>query len=161
MIKAIVYKSSTGHTLEYAKMLSRKLNIPYYTIKEANKHLTRNESIIYLGWICAGRICGLSKVKKQYNIKCLGMVGVYPESEEYKKSLRESNDVKSELFYLQGGINYNKLKGIKRSVIQIVGKAITKENKPENKELIEAFKMGKSFVSEKNLEKMVQYIKEE
>lgn len=161
MIKAIVYKSSTGHTLEYVKMLSEKLNIPYYTIKEANKQIGRNESIIYLGWICAGRICGVSKAKKRYNIKCCGGVGIYPESEEYKKSLSDANNLKSELFYLQGGINYNKLKGFKRKVIQIVGKALMKENQPENQELIKAFKEGKSFVSEKNIEKMLQYIKEE
>ena len=161
MIKAIVYKSSTGHTLEYAKMLSKKLNIPYYTITEANRKIKNNESIIYLGWICAGRICGISKVRKQYDIKCCCGVGAYPESEEYRKSLKDANNIKSELFYLRGGIDYNKLKGIKRKVIQLVGKAIAKENKPEDKELIEVFKEGKSFVSEKNIEKILQYIKEE
>ena len=161
MIKAIVYKSSTGHTLEYAKMLSEKLNIPYYTIKEANKKIKRNESIIYLGWICAGRICGVSKVRKQYNIKCCGGVGAYPESEEYTKSLKDANNIKSKLFYLRGGIDYNKLKGVKRKVIQMVGKAIEKENKSEDEELIEVFKDGKTFVSEKNIEKMLQYIEEE
>ena len=36
-----------------------------------------------------------------------------------------------------------------------------KENKPEDKELIEVFKEGKSFVSEKSIEKILQYIKEE
>ena len=35
MIKAIVYKSKTGHTEKYAKMIGEKLNIPYYTLKEA------------------------------------------------------------------------------------------------------------------------------
>ena len=29
MLKAIVYKSNTGYTENYAKMLSEKLNIPY------------------------------------------------------------------------------------------------------------------------------------
>lgn len=31
----IVYESNTGHTKQYAKMLSEKLNIPYFTISEA------------------------------------------------------------------------------------------------------------------------------
>ena len=35
MLKSIVYKTNTGHTFEYAKMLSEKLEIPYYSIKEA------------------------------------------------------------------------------------------------------------------------------
>ena len=35
MIKAIVYKSNTGHTEQYAHLLSGKLNIPCYSLREA------------------------------------------------------------------------------------------------------------------------------
>ena len=33
MIKAIVYKSSTGHTKQYAEMLGDSLKIPAYDLK--------------------------------------------------------------------------------------------------------------------------------
>ena len=69
MIKAIVYKSNTGHTMEYAKMLSKKLNIPYFTINEAKNNLKNKEEIVYLGWVCATKISGLGKVRKKYDIK--------------------------------------------------------------------------------------------
>ena len=42
MIKAIVYKSNSGFTKEYALMLSKKLTLPVYDIKEANKSLFKN-----------------------------------------------------------------------------------------------------------------------
>ena len=35
MIKSIVYKSSTGHTKQYAEMLGESLKIPVYNLEEA------------------------------------------------------------------------------------------------------------------------------
>ena len=158
MIKAIVYKSSTGHTMQYAKILSQKLNIPYFTINEAKSKLQKRDEIIYLGWVCATRICGLGKVKNKYNIKCYGAVGLFINDENYIKSLKESNKLDKELFYMQGGLDYTKLKGIKRKMFQMIGNIMEKENKPENQELIKIFKDGANFVSEKNLEPMLEYI---
>ena len=47
MIKAIIYESKTNHTLRYAKMLSDKLKIPYYTSAEAANHLTKEDKAIF------------------------------------------------------------------------------------------------------------------
>ena len=57
-MKAIVYKSNAGHTMQYAIILSKKLNIPCYDIKDAIKYLSKGDEIIYLGWVCAGRMKG-------------------------------------------------------------------------------------------------------
>ena len=64
MIKSIVYKSNTGHTKQYAEMLSEVLNVPAYDLKEAKSNLKKNDEIVFLGWVCATKIQGLSKVKK-------------------------------------------------------------------------------------------------
>ena len=45
VIKAIVYKSKTGHTEKYAKMIGEKLNIPCYALKEAKTKLMKNDEI--------------------------------------------------------------------------------------------------------------------
>lgn len=158
MLKAIVYKSNTGHTLQYAKMLSEKLEIPYYTIKEAKKCLKQEDEIIYLGWICATKICGLNKVRNKYQIKCCAGVGVNPEGEEYTQKLKMANKMDKPLFYLRGGIDYTKLKGLKRKLLKMVGKAIEQENKPEDKEMIEMFKKGANYVSENNLDEILKYM---
>ncbi len=158
MIKAIVYKSNTGHTLRYAKMLKEKLNIPCYSIKEAKTCLSSKEEIVYLGWVCANKICGLSKATKKYNVKCCGAVGAYPESEEYIKGLKNFNKVTMPFFYLHGGIDFSKLKGIQKSIVKMVGKMLEKENKPENEEIYKIFNDGADFVEEKNLDNMLKYI---
>lgn len=158
MIKAIVYKSNTGHTMQYAEMLSEKLNIPYFTINEAKTNLQKQDEIVYLGWVCATKICGLGKVKNRYKVKCYGAVGLFPKDENYIKNLKESNKLDKDLFYMQGGLDYTKLKGIKRKMLQLVGNAMEKDNKPENQEMIKIFKSGANFVTEKNLEPMIQFL---
>ncbi len=158
MIKAIVYKSNTGHTMQYAKMLSEKLKIPYFTIDEAKNNLRRKDEIVYLGWVCATKICGLRKVENKYSIKCCGAVGLFPSDENYIKNLKNANNLDKDLFYMQGGLDYTKLKGIKRKILQLVSNAMEKDNKPENQEMIKIFKNGANFVSEKNLEPMIQFL---
>lgn len=158
MIKAIVYKSNTGHTMQYAEMLSEKLNIPYFTINEAKTNLQKQDEIVYLGWVCATKICGLGKVKNRYKVKCYGAVGLFPKDENYIKNLKESNKLDKDLFYMQGGLDYTKLKGIKRKILELVSNAMEKDNKPENQEMIKIFNNGDNFVSEKNLEPMIKFL---
>ena len=84
MIKAIVYKSNSGFTKEYALMLSKKLALPVYDIKEANKSLSKNDEIIYMGWIMAGNVQGLNKAKK-YAIKAIVAVGMTYDDKQEKE----------------------------------------------------------------------------
>lgn len=156
----IVYESNTGHTKQYAKMLSEKLNIPYFTISEARANLKKHDEIIFLGWVCAAKIRGLGKVRNRYKIKCCGAVGVFPKDDSYTKSLKEANKLDRELFYMQGGLDYTKLKGIKRKILQLIGSAMEKDNKPKNQEMIKMFKNGANFVTEDKLVPMIKYIKE-
>ena len=157
MIKAIVYKSSTGHTKQYAEMLGESLKIPVYNLEEAKSNLKKNDEIIFLGWVCATKIQGLSKIKR-YNVKCIGAVGAYPAEKNYIENLKNANKVNVELFYLRGGLDFNKLTGLKKKVLQFVKNMIEKENKAENQEMIKLFKDGGNYVSDENLKPMLNYI---
>ena len=157
MIKAIVYKSNTGYTKQYAEMLGESLKVPVYNLKEAKSKLKKNDEIVFLGWICATKIQGLSKIKN-YNVKCIGAVGAYPVEKNYIESLIQANKVNVELFYLRGGLDLNKLTGLKKKVLQFVGNMMEKENKAENQEMIKLFKNGANYVSNENLEPMLKYI---
>lgn len=157
-MEAIVYQSNTGHTLEYAKMLSRELDIPYYSVKETKKMLRPGATIIFLGWVCATKIQGLNKVKN-YSIKCVGAVGAYPYELGYIESLKKSNHLK-QVFYMRGGINYQKIKGFKKKILELVGKAMAKDH-PEDQEMIKLFQDGASYVKLENLNEIITYIKKE
>ena len=155
-MEAIVYQSNTGHTLEYAKMLSMELDVPYYSVKEAKKMLKPGATIIFLGWVCATKIQGLNKVKN-YSVTCVGAVGAYPYELEYIESLKKSNHLK-QVFYMRGGINYQKLKGFKKKILELVGKAMAKD---EDQEMVKLFQNGANYVKLENLNEIITYIKKE
>ena len=152
MIKAI---SNTGHTKKYAELLSKELAMPSYSLEEAK--LKKNEEIIYLSWICAGIIKKLNKANKKYKIKCIGMVGAYPQTEKYIKELQTANGLTVPSFYLRGGIDYSKLKGIKKLIVKLVGKTIPKENT----ELTKLFQDGGSYVKKESLKELVDFTKKQ
>ena len=159
MLKAIIYKSKTGHTKKYAEMLGEKLNMPFYEIKEAEKKLNKNDEIIYLGWICATRIVGLNKVLKKYKVNCCGAVGAYPKTDENVQNIKNANNMKIPLFYMQGGIDYTKLNKIYKKLLQAIGKTIQNSSDNVDKEIVEMFEKGKSFVCEENLKEIEEYLK--
>ena len=77
---------------------------------------------------------------------------------KYIEELKTANNVNIPLFYLRGGIDYAKLKDIKKKIVQMVGKVLEKQN-PNNTELIELFKNGANYVSEENIKPMLEKIK--
>ncbi len=154
MVKAIVYESKAGHTLKYAEMLSKKLNIPFYWVNDSLEKLNSNEKIIFLSWICAGKIKEKDKIDNKYDIVCYGAVGAYPYSDEYLKELKVANNIDKPLFYLRGGIDYSKLNKFQKLLVKLVGK--TMKNSDEKTQIM--FKQGYDFVKKDNLEEIVKYI---
>lgn len=155
MIKAIIYHSNTGYTMAYAKLLSKELNLPCYSLEETKTYVKKEDEVIYLSWICAGVITKLKKISRTYKVKCIGMVGAYPNTDKYLKELQKNNGLTIPSFYLQGGIDYSKLKGLKKLIVKAVGKTIPKENT----ELLNLFQNGGSYVKKENLEELIKYVK--
>lgn len=153
MSKVIVYKSKTGHTERYAKMLSEELDIPCYSYKEAK--VSDNDEVIFLSYIYASKIMGLSKALNKYNIKAIIAVGALAYSKDYVNTLKQTNNIDKPFFYLRGGIDYSKLNFIFRKFLPIIGKDIAKDDK----ELLNLFKNGGDFVTKDNLKDVINYLK--
>lgn len=158
MIKAIIYNSSTGHTFRYAKMLSEKLDIPCYAIKDANRKFNSNDEIIYLSWVCANMITGIKKIRNKYNVKCYGVLGLYPKREENTNNLIKTNNIDKPVFYLQGGLDYNKLNWLKTKILHMVGKYLEKENNKQSTQLAKILENGADFVTEENLKEILEFL---
>lgn len=154
----IVYESNTGHTKEYATLLAKSLNISCISLKEYKPDF---EEVIFLGWVMAGMIKGYSKIKNKATIICTIAVGLLPETKERTEELVKNNNVTKKFFYLQGGVNYKKLKCIKKRLLKAVGKKLEKEGFEENKEVAQIIKNGGTLVKEENLKDIINYIKEE
>lgn len=158
MVKAIIYQSKTGHTREYAEYLSKELSIPCYSVCDAKEKINKKDEIIYLSWVRATTIVKYKKMNKKYQIVSVVAVGAYPKSNEYTKQLKEYNHITQELFYLRGGINYEKLNKFYQKILKLVGKAIIMEN-PRDKEMAHLFEKGGNFVNTKQLKPIIEYIK--
>ena len=153
MSRVIIYKSKTGHTERYARMLSEELNIPCYSYKDAI--VSKNDEVIFLSYIYASKIMGLSKILKKYNVKVVIAVGALAYSKDYLNTLKDANNIKLPFFYLRGGIDYSKLNFFFRKFLPVIGKDIAKDNK----ELLNLFKNGGDFVTKDNLNEVLNYLK--
>ncbi|MDD3304218.1 MAG: flavodoxin domain-containing protein [Clostridia bacterium] len=154
----IVYYSKTGHTEHYAKMLGKELEIeaiPFSEIKKINKE----EQVVFMSWVFASGIKKLKKVLSQYNVICVAAVGMNVKSDDNTKLLVETNRLTIPFFYLQGGLNYDRLKGFEGSLLKMVAKKVIEENREQDKELIKIFKNGGDFVSKENLTDMIGHLK--
>jgi hypothetical protein len=161
MIQAIVYKSNTGFTAQYAKLLSEELSLPMYSIKEAKKALEKDTKIVYLGWLLGGMVQGFKQAKKRYFVLAYAGVGMGEKSVKVENDLVKQNPSESEAFYLQGGFDKTKLKGFYKFLMSLVVKMMSKqENKDENtKRMLEMYNNSENHVSKENLTEIIEYIK--
>lgn len=165
-ITAIVYTSNTGYTAKYAQMLSAKTGFPIYTLDAAKNKLTQNDTIIYMGWLMAGMVKDYKKAAKLYNIAAVCSVGMQPtgtQTDDVRKNNKIPGNVK--VFTLQGGYDYDKLRGLNKFLMSIVSKILIKKisenpDKTESdKEILDMLINGGSLVREENLTAVTDWVK--
>ena len=167
MIKAIIYTSNTGFTRKYAEMLQSETGIKAYNFEEAKQKVHKNEEIIYMGWIMAGTIKNYKKIKIMYNnIIAICAVGMGRPKENQYDYLKEKNNINGvNLFYLQGGFDKKKLKGIYKFMINSIEKILrpkleAKTNKTDEEiEMLEMINKGKNCVKKENLDGIIKFLK--
>lgn len=165
MVKAIVYTSNTGFTKKYAEMLGEEIGVPVYEFKESKQKLNKKDEIIYMGWIMAGGIKNYEKAKKIHDIKAVCPVGMSVPSEKQNNELIDKYHITEKLFYLQGGFDKTKLKGIYKFMMNSLEKIVkpqieSKQDKtPEDLEMLEMMVNGKDCVKKENLNEIINWLK--
>ena len=166
--KAIVFTSNTGYTAQYAGLLAKKTGLRAYTLDEAEEKLEKGETVIYMGWIMAGKIQGLLKAVKRYQIAAVCGVGMNPTGSQLPM-VRQANGLGESmpLFTLQGGLNMDKLHGFKKLILKIMGGSIGKQlmakqdRTPEEDAILDMFRNGGDRVSMQNLKDVVAWYEQE
>ncbi len=164
MINAIVYVSETGHTKQYAELLSEKTGLPVLTFAAARKDLPKGCTIIYLGWLMAGTVKGYKKAAKLFDIKALCGVGM-SGGDTQLADIRKTNQIPDALpvFYLQGGFEMEKLHGIYRLMMKsmkaVAGKKLSekKDKTPEEDAMLELLLHGENTVSADNVSEILSW----
>ena len=164
MIDAIVYTSNTGSAAQYAKLLSEKIGLPVYALKDASKALSQESEIIYIGWIAASAVKGYAKAAKRYRIRAVcavGMGGTGTQTESVRKKAAVPASIP--LFTLQGNFNVKKLHGIYRPMMEIMVKtagkslAAKKDRTPEEDDMLDMMLHGGERVRIENLSAVLDW----
>lgn len=168
-LNGIVYVSETGFTKRYAKLLSRMIGIPAYTLKEAKASIKKGDSIIYMGWVSDNKVVGYKKAAKLYRVLAVCAVGMSSSSFDRTIEVRDKNGIEdSEVFWLQGGFDISKHSFFMRLFIKAFAPAFVRELSKKAKEkglafdeeeALEIFEKGGDFVSRENLMPVIEWIK--
>ena len=163
-MNAIVYTSNTGTTKEYAKLLSDKLSLPYYSLDEIGYKVKPGSKIIYLGWIMASGVKGYKKVVKDYDVRAVCAVGMGATGTQVKE-VRTKNKIPSAIpvFTLQGGFDVKKLHGIYKIMMTIMvktagkGLAEKEDRTPEEDDMLDMMLHSGERVKEESLSAVLDW----
>ena len=164
---SIVYTSNTGHTRQYAMLLGEATGLPVYSLEEAGKKLAPGNTIIYLGWLMAGKVQGYGKASARYQVAAACGVGMGATGSKVE-DVRKVNGLEKDMpvFTLQGGFDIRKLRGVYKLMMKImsgtVGKKLAekKERTREENEMLELLISGGNRVSEENLAEVINWYRE-
>lgn len=125
MISAIIYSSTTGSCKKYAEKMSAALHIPAFDAKKV--YTPKGREVIYVGWLFAGKVVGLDKAMKEYDVVAVVQVGMGDNSAA-EAACREKNGLASgvAVFSLQGRFDLNGLPLPLRLIMKIKNKDIAK-----------------------------------
>ena len=162
----IVYKSNTGYTEQYAKLLGDALDMPSYSLDKVPK-CHKGGEVIYLGWLFAGNIVGYKKAAKLYKVRCVCGVGMGAPTPELVPGFRAKMGIpqSTAVFYLQGGFDINRLKGpmkliMKAKCKEIAGRLSEKPELSDAEKLTYDMTQGEgSAVAEANLAEVLALYK--
>ena len=156
----IIYESKTGFTKKYADMLAEKTKLKVLQVKKIS-NVDKAEEIIFLGWMKAGKIQGLEKLRN-YNVKAVCGSGTGRTAEPDAEAVIARNKIESiPFFYLRGGcIPLKELKGMDKIIMSMFLKML-KSSKDKDEKLEEAIaniENGFDGVKEENLEPVLQWL---
>lgn len=152
----IIYESKTGFTKKYAQMLGEKTNLKVISTKELAR-VNPGEEVIFLGWLKAGKIQGLKKVRK-CKIKVVCATGAAEKAEPDEATVKERNAIgNTPFFYLQGGcLPVDELKGMDKFLMKMFVKML--KTRPDKAKEAENIEKGFNGVKEENLEPLLKWL---
>lgn len=156
----IVYESKTGFTKRYADMLSAKMELKVFRVKDLAR-VNRDEEIIFLGWMKVGKIQGLNKVRN-YNVKAVCGSGSGRTAEPDTETVIARNKIENlPFFYLRGGcFPLRELKGMDKIMLSMFIKMLKsrKDKDEKTEESISIIENGFDGVKEENLAPVVEWL---
>lgn len=160
-ISAIVYTSSTGFTRRYAMLLGERTGLPVYDLN-APGGPARGTPVVFLGWLCAGKLKGLKRAVRRWSVRAVCAVGLGTDEMNRVERLAPSLGYRPgpNLFYLRGGFAPERLTGFSKIMMGMMRKAMA--GKPpvddEGRAMLGAFRDGGDWVDAASLDGLAAYL---
>ncbi|MDP2424917.1 MAG: flavodoxin domain-containing protein [bacterium] len=165
----VLYLSKYGNTLQYASWIADALNAELRPFTKFRKsEISNYDTIIFGTGVYIGKMNGLSKALKMFSKKpsiifaCGGNSGV----EEEVKKITDHNFTSNSLllhkfFYLPGGLDFNKVKGIMKFFLSIGKNSLLKkpDKTQEEIEFLNGFINPTNYVDELHIQPIVDYVR--
>lgn len=163
MVKAIVYESHTGFTRMYAKILGWELGMEnrVYSLKDAQRKVPQGEEILFLGWVCGGKVMGYESAARPWSIMAVCAVGLnFPSDQRAIKVAAETRIQGCPVFCLQGGYRHDQQGLVYRAMMKVrISTLMAKEHKTdEDYKILHMIRDGANLVNEEHLVPVREYL---
>lgn len=169
MKAVVIYHSSTGFTERYAKWIAQAAGCEAVAFEDRDRvRLSDYDAILFGSWVHAGGIRRVKWLKSRLS----GMkgkrvlvfaVGAMPPGEEAQKMFAQNFSDEElrgiQTFYLQGGLNYEKMGALDRAMMWGFRKMLSKS--PENAEALRAISQSYDCARLENIAPILAALKEE
>ena len=170
----VIYTSQTGFTKRYAEWIKEETSADILDLKEAKKkkedYFLSYDAILYGGWVNAGKVTGAKWFfgkAASLNDKKLGLfvVGASPAEDPEAKKVMDKvipEDMSSRMkgYYLQGGLNYDKMGTGSRLAMKALLSIMNHKKNPTEKDKAMAEMISHSYdISDRKfIEPIVSYV---
>lgn len=166
---AVVYRSGSGFTKDYATWLSQELHCELLSGKSTKiSDLLKYDTIIYGGGLYAIGINGFDLIKKNYELLkskelIVFAVGASPEREATIQAVRDANIPEEmrnriQFYYLRGGFDYKRLSTLNKVLMQFKKIQLKRMDNPDAdaKGMLESYDHPIDFTNKKNLRPILE-----
>lgn len=169
MKNIVLYKSKYGNTFQYATWIAEELGWEIRDFSKFEKAEIKNyDTIIFGSGVYVGKMNEIKKVLEWFKEKpiiifaCGGNNNVEKDINAIKiNNFSEDQLIFHTFFYLPGGIDFSKMKGVSKMMLNIFIKLMERK-KSKTKEvevIIESYYHPKNYVDKKHIQAIVSYAK--
>ncbi|HAE42385.1 MAG TPA: flavodoxin [Clostridiales bacterium] len=168
---AIIYKSKSGYTKNYATWLSEILGAEVYQgSKVKAENLKDYDTLIFGGGLYASGINGIKTIKKFISLYpdkniVVFATGASPGRNDeidsvIKRNFTEQEQKAIRFFYLRGGFDYSKCTPIDKVMMRMLELILKHKSNPtpDERGMLNAYTTPMDFTKRENVKELVDYV---
>lgn len=170
----VIYKSKTGFTQRYAEWIAEELNCDISNYENfSQSSIAEYDCVIYGSRIHAGKVDGIKKIKALFagNVRSKLVIfatgGTPLAAEDVIDTIWQASFSEEELktiphYYMQGGLNYEKMGIVDRLIMKTLAQMLSRKNVKNSVEAGCEQAIGSSYdiSSRKYIAPLVQFVQD-